>query len=151
MFFPDKAAAMSEAFRVLSPGGNLVYSVWGELSTNPVFDSVEETLTAMFPDEETPFMPTPMSMSDPAVHRVLADAAAFRTVTFVEEIHSVGPHDPALIAAGFAYGTPLGLYLSGQGYDLDKIHPVLTAGFAADLGSQMFFDMNAIVCHAMKD
>jgi hypothetical protein len=117
---------------------------------NPVFQSVEETLRAMFPEEETPFMPTPFSMSDPNLHRDLAQAAGFRFVTVVEESHAVGPSDPASLAAGFAFGTPLGQYLSNQGYDLDKIHAALAAGLAAELGDPVARSMQAIVCHATK-
>ncbi len=150
MSFPDKSAAMGEAFRILSPGGHLLFNTWGRISMNPVFQSVEETLRAMFPEEETPFMPTPFSTSDPDQHRDLAQAAGFRFVTVVEESHALGPHDPASLAAGFAFGTPLGQYLSNQGYDLDKIHAALAAGLAAELGDPVARSMQAIVCHATK-
>ena len=150
MFFPDKPTAMSEILRVLSPGGHLTYSAWSDISSNLIFHSVERTLTAMFPEEETPFMPTPLSMSDPEVHRRLAKTAGFDAIDVSEETHNVGPDEPASLAAGFAFGTPLGIYLGSQGYDLEKVRFALAEGFASDLGDPLFGTMRAVVCHAIK-
>lgn len=150
MFFPDKSGAMSEALRVLSPGGHLLFSTWGPIEANPVFQAIEKTLTAMFPEEETPFMPTPFAMCESVPIKVLVEGAGFDAVEILEESHSVGPHDPASIAAGFAFGTPLSVYLSSQGYNLDEVHAALTASFATDLGSPAFFGMQALVCHAER-
>lgn len=150
MTFPDKPAATAEAFRVLSPGGHLVYSVWGELSSNPAFHTVEDTLTAMFPEEEKPFMPTPFSMCDLAVHHRLLDQAGFAQITVWAEQLWVGPFTPASLAAGFALGTPLGLYLGGRGYDLGEVQSRLAAAFEAKSKDPSFSGMRAIVCHAIK-
>ncbi len=150
MSFPDRPAAMSEAFRVLSPAGHLLFNTWGNIAKNPIFQIVEETLTAMFPDEETPFMPTPFSMADPQLLRNLAGNAGFDSVIVTEEHQAAGSRDPSSIAAGFAYGTPLGSYLSDQGYNLDEIHEALTANFAGELGNPISCSMQAVICHAAK-
>jgi SAM-dependent methyltransferase len=150
MFFPDKAVAMAEALRTLSPGGHFLFSTWGGLAANPLFRTVEETLTALLPDEEPPFMPTPLSMSDPNEIRGLAKSAGFRSVDVFEESHTIGPHDPDSLASGFAFGTPLGLYLGGQGHDLNRVKSAIAAGFRTRLGDPVRFRMQALVCHATK-
>ena len=150
MSFPDKSVALAEAIRALSPGGHLLYSAWGDLASNLIFHTVEETLTAMFPEEETPFMPTPLSMSNPELHRELLKSAGFGAILVEEECHSIGPHAPSSLAAGFVYGTPLGPYLRDQGYDLDKIYSALAGGFASTLGDPMFCTMKAVVCYGTK-
>ena len=150
MLFPNKSKAMTEAFRVLVPGGHLLYSAWGEIASNPFFGVIEHTLSAMFPHEETPFMPTPMSMADPNLHRQLLQEAGFGNIEVEEEVQMVGPHVPNSLASGFCYGTPLGMYLSAQGYDLDEIHSRLSASFAEVLGDPMFVGKQAIVCSAAK-
>src|ERR1700733_12741901 len=40
MFFPDRVAGMREARRVLKPGGQFLFSVWGRLANNPVMAAV---------------------------------------------------------------------------------------------------------------
>ena len=150
MMFPDKLVAMEEVFRVLEPGGQLLYSTWGDIASNPFFGVIEETLSGLFPQEEKPFMPTPMSMADPNLHRQLLLEAGFSSIEVEDENHSGGPYDPASLAAGFAYGTPLGAYLSGQGYDLDEIHLRLTAGFVSVLGDPLFLAKTAIFSAAVK-
>jgi ubiquinone/menaquinone biosynthesis C-methylase UbiE len=150
MMFPDKAAAMSEAFRVLAPGGHLLTCAWSAREANRFFDILENTLTEMFPEEETPFMPTPMSMPDPGTHRKLAEDAGFARVDAGVETHRTGPHDAAEFAKGYTLGSPLGMYLGNQGYDLEKIQSAIAAAFRAELGDPMYCDLSAAVCHAVK-
>jgi ubiquinone/menaquinone biosynthesis C-methylase UbiE len=150
MMIPDKLAAIKEAFRVLAAGGQILYSTWGNIESNLFFGVIEKTLSEMFPLEETPFMPTPMSMADPNLHRQLLQEAGFGNIEVEEEVQMVGPHVPNSLASGFCYGTPLGMYLSAQGYDLDEIHSRLSASFAEVLGDPMFVGKQAIVCSAAK-
>ena len=150
MMFPDKLAAMQEAFRVLSSGGHLLYCTWGDIASNPFFGVIEDTLAELLPQEERPFMPTPMSMALPKLHREILAAAGFCSVEVETESQVTGPHEAASLAAGFAYGTPLGTYLSGQGCDLSEIQSGLTIGFEAKLGKPLFVSKQALVCRALK-
>lgn len=150
MMFPDKAAAMTEALRVLKPGGALLTSAWQSAHVNPNFRVIEETLAEMFPHEETPFMPTPVSMPDPEIHRTLAREAGFQSVAADIETHHVGPYRPADLASGYTTGTPLGTYLAEQGYDMEAVHARLTQAFAREMGDPMYGDLSAVVCRAVK-
>ncbi len=150
MFFPDKPKAMAEAYRVLAPGGQLLLSTWGELAKNPAFETTEFTLRAMFPQEETPILPTPVALPTPESLIDLASSGGFERVEAFEEFHQSSPHEPAHLADGFAYGTPLGLYLSNQGYNLDAIRLELTRAFAERMGHPMTCDLVAVVCRATK-
>src|SRR3972149_6929979 len=51
MFFPEKAKALSEAHRVLHPGGVLVFNVWDRLEENEFADTVTAALASLFPED----------------------------------------------------------------------------------------------------
>ena len=95
-------------------------------------------------------MPTPFSMSDPEQHQSLAREAGFDWVSVGTQEHTISPYDPATLASGFALGTPLGVYLRKQGYDLDQVQAKLAEGFASMAKDSKSPFMQAIVCHAMK-
>lgn len=57
-FFPDRLLALSEAKRVLKPGGKAAFSSWTAASNgNPVFAALEEIVAGEIGDDLIPFGP----------------------------------------------------------------------------------------------
>ncbi len=81
MFFPDKAAGVREAFRVLEPGGRFLVSVWDRLEDNPVPRITHETIATFFPSDPPQFYTIPFSLHDPAVVSRLLEGAGFVDVS----------------------------------------------------------------------
>ena len=109
MFFPDKAQALSEAHRVLRPGGVLIFNVWDRIEENEFADTVTAALTSLFPDDPPRFLArTPHGYHEPA--RIEQDLvrggfmAPPEIITLAARSRAKSPRDPAI---AFCQGTPL--------------------------------------------
>jgi SAM-dependent methyltransferase len=65
MFVPDIAPAICTCWRVLRPGGHLVFGVWGSLDEDPIGRVAHETLREHFPDDPPQFYGIPHGLHDP--------------------------------------------------------------------------------------
>jgi SAM-dependent methyltransferase len=109
MFFPDKAAAFSEARRVLRPGGVFVFNVWDRIEENEFADAVTTALASVFPADPPRFMArTPHGYHDRrAVERDLA-AGGFTGRPDVSTVAARSrAESPRIPAIAYCQGTPL--------------------------------------------
>ena len=108
MFFPDKAAAHSEARRVLKPGGRFFFSVWDRIEENEVPQAVSEGVASIFPQDPPQFLArTPHGYFDKQKIRDDAGHAGFSKIevdTVPFRSRAASHRDPAI---GFCHGTPL--------------------------------------------
>lgn len=79
-FFPEKAAALREIFRVLAPGGRFVLSVWRPLSQNPYHRLLGEALKNHLGSEAATGWRATCSLGDAATLRNLLTDAGFEDV-----------------------------------------------------------------------
>lgn len=109
MFFPDKAAGLREARRVLGRGGLLVFNVWDRIEDNELADTVTTALASVFPDDPPRFLArTPHGYHDvPTIAQDIA-AAGFTAAPLIETVTARSRAPSARIAAmAFCQGTPL--------------------------------------------
>jgi SAM-dependent methyltransferase len=119
MFMPDKAKAVSEARRVLRPGGLYLFSVWDRMEHNTCSRVYTETIESLFPGDEEMAFRLPWSMHDEAALRTLLSGAGFGSVAIERRRLPVEPFNPRDIATGQVRGTPRGLLLETKGMTMD--------------------------------
>ncbi len=56
MFFPDKAVALAEVWRVLRPGGTFLFTVWDRIEDNEFAACVTQAMAGLFPDDPPRFL-----------------------------------------------------------------------------------------------
>ncbi|GAA4414038.1 methyltransferase domain-containing protein [Nibrella viscosa] len=107
MFVPDKPLAFGEVYRVLRPGGRLLFNTWDKLAYNQTSDLTNQVVAQFFPDSPPNFFNIPFSMHDQHQIRSWLENAGFQDIS-VELIakQSVG-ESPEAIARGLLLGTPL--------------------------------------------
>ena len=139
MFFPDKARAWSEARRVLSPGGRLVFSVWDRIECNGFDDTVQRAVAALYEREPPSFMArVPHGYFDENMIRADLRSGGFVGVASIEPLElpttAPSPRDPAV---AICQGTPLRHEIearSAGGISLERATCAATAAVAARYG-----------------
>lgn len=152
MFFPDRAAAFGEAYRVLAPGGRLLCTVWDAVERHGFADALVAGVRAALPDDPPRFVEgVPHGYHDPA--RITADvreggfpAVEVETVTLTG--HAASAAD---VAVGFCTGTPLRAGIEARG-DLTAATAVVAETMTARLGTgPVTAAMTAHVVEARRD
>ena len=108
MFYPDQRAGHAEAARVLRAGGRYLASVWDDLSSNPVTETVHQAAAACFPHDPPAFFArTPHGSHDIAKLRADLAASGFRDISIETVTLPAGRLAAEALACGFCQGTPL--------------------------------------------
>ncbi len=107
MFYSDRRAAYSEAWRALKPGGAFLFNAWDELNHNPAARLADEVIAEFFPVDTPAFYKTPFSYYDETVIRQDLAFGGFYEVR-MELLQLTGfAETPEAAAKGLLQGTPV--------------------------------------------
>ena len=135
MFFPDKAAGIGEAFRVLKPGGRYLFNVWDTLARNPVARITHETVATFFPADPPMFYTVPFSLHDPEPTRALLERAGFGQIAWTHLEKTGTSPSSAEATMGLIEGNPiLGAIMGRRPEALGEIKRAVAEKIAAELG-----------------
>ena len=111
MLVPDKLKALEEMYRVLQPGGRLIFSVWGNINNNAVWRIAGEVLGTFLGINPMIQDPGPFSMNDQQTLQWLKNTGfAHYNVTTVKLEGTIPT--AALAAKGFTNGLPVSLAIN---------------------------------------
>ena len=117
MFFPDKPKALSEARRVLRPGGALIFSVWDRIEENAFAAVIQAALGEFFPGDPPMFLQrAPYGYFDHAAIASDVAAGGFATTPEIVTVSASSRASSASdVAVGYCHGSPLRAEIEARG------------------------------------
>lgn len=153
MFLPEKAKGMTEAFRVLKPGGKLLMSTWDATHRVPFFNLLyDETLLPFFKVADKSKYLVPFHMHDPDKLEQLFSAAGFKNIR-IENRHFQGSSPaPSELVKGFLLKHSMAKEVMEQ--DPDALMPLaekFQSGIIERFGAELVScELSAFFCQGEK-
>jgi len=152
MFFPDKPRAVSEANRVLKPGGAYVLNVWDAIENNDLANAANDTMLSFFETDPPTFYQVPFSLHDQTKVKALLEDARFKDIE-MSVVAEIGISNSAADAAkGLIEGNPVIAEINQRSpSSVQSIEEALSTRIAARCGDNpVRAKLQAIVCVARR-
>lgn len=151
MLVPDKLKALQEMYRVLKPGGQLLFNVWGDIHANQIWDIGGKLIESFLGANPILQDPGPFSLSEKNTLQLLQKAGFINSTAKV--VNQIGSIETAAMAAkGFIEGLPVVVAIIKKDPSLlPKIQEALEIELANKLGDHpLKSTLQAFVFEASK-
>jgi ubiquinone/menaquinone biosynthesis C-methylase UbiE len=152
MFVPDKSKAFTEVYRVLRPGGILLFTTWDKLETIGTSSIYRKIVKTYLPDPLPESYNLPFSMYDELVIRELLVKAGFSRIS-IEKVTKESVSSSAMDAAeGLTKGgTIYNEIVSRNPAWIEEIKSAVEKELSEKYGkAPMVAPMSAVICEALK-
>ncbi|MEO6695417.1 MAG: class I SAM-dependent methyltransferase [Ignavibacteria bacterium] len=152
MFFPDKAKAFSEAYRVLKPGGYLLFNTWDKLENNQLVNTAKTIVTKFFDNDPPVFYQVPFSMHDENNIQKLMEDAGFKNIEIIKVTKEGRSPTSQDAVKGLITGNPISKEITDKDpAALEKISEQVEKEIIKRFGSKpVVTELNALVCKGSK-
>lgn len=152
MFFPDRQKGANEAFRVLKPDGQYIFSVWDEIARVDLAKATQTVIKQFFPENPPDFYDIPFSFHEQDKLRSVLTTAGFREFK-IEAVPFPCVSASARDAAhGLIHGNPVISAINERDpAKAPEIESALAEKIAAQFGAApVKAHMQAIVCSGIR-
>ncbi len=137
MFFPDKAKALKEIFRVLRPGGRILFNTWDKIQFNDFARIAHEVIGKMFESDPPAFYKIPFGFYDHFEIRTLLRNAGFYDIG-LSTVEMKVQSEASAAAKGMVEGNPISDEIKSRlGMDIKEATERVERAIASDLGQRM--------------
>lgn len=150
MLVPDQLKALTEIYRILKPGGKVIFNTWTDLNHNSIWSIGNNVLQSFLGKSIIKQNPGPFALEDKEVVLNMLKDAGF-SKTHATSVECIGEIQSAANAAyGFIHGLPIGASIQ-QPELLPEILKSLQENLKAQLGDQpLKAPQKALVFEAVK-
>ena len=107
MFFPDKQKGLNETYRVLKPGGKIIYTTWDKPEAVPAIYRARKIIESFLGESLPVFYDIPYSMHAEDVLKSLTETAGFKDIKVALVKKEGISSSAAQLATGIVEGNPI--------------------------------------------